>query len=382
MGPRLIGLVAGEASGDLLGAALVRALRGAAPGIRTVGVAGEAMRAAGCEAIADVEELAVMGLTEVVGHLPRLLALRRRLVAELAARRPDIVVGIDAPDFNLGLERRLKERGIATAHYVSPSVWAWRPGRVRTVAESARLLLCLLPFEPAYYEGSGVKAVFVGHPLADELRPVPRHTARTALGLGDDGRVLAVLPGSRRGEVRRLAPRFLAACAELARSRPDLRCVIPVARPSLAPILEGLLARRPRLPVRLVAGHARDCIAAADAVLAASGTAALETLLLERPLVVAYRLHTLTAWILRRPGVLRTQRFSLPNILAGRPVVPELLQEAASPARLAETLRPLVDDEPGARQAQISEFVRIRTLLGGGAAERAAAALLDAAAAG
>ena len=376
MKPPLIGLVAGEASGDRLGGALIEALRAASPGIRTVGVAGEAMRRAGCRPLADVEALSVMGLTEVLAHLPRLMILRRRLARQFLELRPDVVIGIDAPDFNLSLERRLRASGLRTAHYVSPSIWAWRPGRAKLVAEAAERVLCLLPFEPDCYAGTGAQAVFVGHPLADSLRPIASAEARGALGLSQEGPLLAVLPGSRSGEVRRLAPVLMAAAATLAQSCPELRIVVPVAHPRLKPIIAGALSRHAGLRCELVDGRSHACIAASDAVLLASGTATLETMLLGRPMVVVYRLHSLTAWILRRPGVLKTPYFSLPNLIAGREIVPELLQESAEPAAIADAARPLLDGHAPARRAQLDAFADLRKELGGGAAARAAAVLL------
>lgn len=369
-----VGLVAGETSGDQLGAALIRALRARVPGLEVVGVAGEAMRTAGCRSLADIDALSLMGLMEIVTHLPRLLILRRRLVSELTKMQPDLVVGIDSPDFNLGLERRLRRRGVLTAHYVSPSVWAWRPGRVRTVARAVEAILCLLPFEPACYAGIPVQATFVGHPLTDEITPVPIDDARRALGLDVSGQVLAVLPGSRVGEVRRLAPLFFAAAAALSRSRASLRILVPLARPLLKAPVETALARYPGLSVTLLDAGARSAMSAADVVLTASGTAALEALLLDRPMVVAYRVNPLTAWLLRRAG-LRMRHFSLPNLLAGEELVPELIQESADIARIVAAVGELLDNTE-ARKKQREGFAAVRNELGCNAAERAADALL------
>ncbi len=371
-----IGFVAAETSGDKLGAALIRALRERVPDLEAIGVAGEAMRAAGCRPLADVSELSLMGLTEILIHLPRLLRFRRRLVTVFARAGVDLVVGIDAPDFNLGLERRLRGLGIRTAHYVSPSVWAWRPGRVHGVARAAEAVLCLLPFEPACYEGLPLRAVFTGHPLVDELMPCSREAARAALGITSVGRVLAVLPGSRLGEVNRLAPPFLGAAAELARTRSDLRVIVPVARSDLRPAIEALIPRGADFEPVLVAGRAETAIAASDVVLAASGTATLETMLLDRPMVVAYRMAPVTAWLLLRAGLFRSRFFSLPNLLAGRQVVPELAQANASVAKIAEAAERLLDDA-GARSGQCDEFAALRRLLGRNAAARAAAAVLN-----
>lgn len=371
-----IGFVAGETSGDRLGAALIRALRGRVADLETFGVAGEAMRAAGCRPMADIDELSVMGLSEILARLPRLIRFRRRLVREFAAAQPDLVVGIDAPDFNLGLERALRRRNVRTAHYVSPSVWAWRPGRVRTVARAVEAVLCLLPFEPECYEGVPVKAAFTGHPLTDTLVARERIPARADLGIQAEGRVLTVLPGSRRGEVERLAPPFLDAAVNLKRERDDLQVVIPVACTHLKPLLEKLCAVRPSLSALLLDGRAEEAIAAADAVLTASGTATLETMLLDRPMVVAYRMSGASAWLLLRAGLLRAPFFSLPNLLAGRAIVPELAQENAGVAKISEATARLLDD-PAARAAQCEAFSTLRHRLGHDAAGRAARVLLE-----
>lgn len=371
-----IGFVAAEPSADRLGAALIRALREERPELEAIGVAGEAMQAAGCRPLADTADFSVMGFSELIVHLPRLLRLRRRVMEQFARAGVDLVIGIDAPDLNLGLERRLRRRGLRTAHYVSPSVWAWRPGRVHTVARAAEAVLCLLPFEPACYEGVAVRAIFTGHPLADQLAPRPQREARAALGLPEKGRVLAILPGSRGGEIKRLAPVFLGAAVQLVPARPDLRVIVPVAHPGLrAPIEAALPAESGCEPVFLD-GHAEEAIAAADVVLVASGTATLETMLLDRPMVVAYRMAPPSAWLLLRAGLLRSPFFSLPNLLAGRRIVPELAQENASVATITEAAARLLDDAE-ARAAQLDEFAAQRARLGKNAARHAARTVLD-----
>ena len=367
----VIGLVAGEASGDRLGATLIAALRERFPGARFVGMTGPRMAAEGCRSLADIRDLSVMGLAEILGQLPRLLKLRKQLARDLVEADIDILIGIDAPDFNLGLERRCRKRSIRTVHYVSPSVWAWRPGRVRTVARAAELVLCLLPFEPACYRGVDVRAEFVGHPLVDELSPGSATRARTALGIGAGKRVLAVLPGSREGEVSRLLPPFLAAAQALRQTRAELETVIPVAHPDLRPFVESECARVPNLEPRLVDGRAHEVITAADAVLVASGTATLETLLLSRPMVVAYRMAPLTAWLLLRAGLLKAPYFALPNLIAGRRIVPELAQDQVDVARITESVAPLLDD-PRVREAQLAAFAEVRRDLGHAPAQRAA----------
>lgn len=368
-----IGIVAGEASGDLLGAGLVNAMRARNPDIEVRGIAGPLMRAAGVEAIFDADELAVMGLFEVLGRLPRLLTVRRALVREMVAWQPDVFIGIDAPDFNLPVETQLKRAGLRTVHYVSPSVWAWRPGRVNTVARAADAVLCLLPFEPEYYAGTGIAAVHVGHPLAASLRDETgaRAAARTRLGLASTDRVVAVLPGSRGTELDNLGAAMAGAVRQLAPK--GIRFVVPAARPGLGDQFRRMCSDD--VALILTDGGAHDAMRAADVVLTASGTATLETMLLGRPMVVGYRLAPLTAWFLRTFRLLHTKYFALPNLIAGREVVPELLQERATPDGFAQAVMRLLDDE-AARAAQLEAFVPLRTDLGEDADGTAAAAVL------
>ncbi|MCC6170606.1 MAG: lipid-A-disaccharide synthase [Gammaproteobacteria bacterium] len=373
-----IGVVAGEASGDNLGAALIEALRQRVPDIRVVGVAGPKMRAAGCEVLADAEELAVMGLTEILRHLPRLFALRRRLRAALLARRPDVFVGIDAPEFNLGLARALKAAGLATVQYVSPQVWAWRQGRVRTIGRAIDLVLCLLPFEPRFYAEHGVQALFVGHPLADRFPLVPdREAARRELGLAPTDIVLAVLPGSRLGDVMRLGRDFAAAAAWLSARLPNLRVIAPMASARVRASFEQAVAQAaPGLGLRLLDGQSRSALAAADVVLVASGTATLETLLSKRPMVVAYRVGAITALLLRRLGLLKVEYVAQPNLLVGERVVPEFLQDAVQPEALGAAL--LVQLEASRRDDSLQRrFLTVHETLRQGGAERAAEAILE-----
>jgi len=338
-GPRLrIALCAGEASGDLLGAGLVAELAARFPEARFAGVGGVAMRAAGVDTWHDASELAVMGLSEVLRHLPRLLRLRRALRRRLLAWRPDVFIGIDAPDFNLGLERSLKRHGLRTVHYVSPSVWAWRQGRAAKIGRSADLVLCLFPMEPPIYARHGVDARFVGHPMADAMPLNPdRRRARAGLGLEEDGPVLAVLPGSRLGEIERLGAIFLDAAGRVASQVPGLRVLVPAATPSCGEAIRALLeaAPLPQGSVRLFEGRAREAITAADVVLLASGTATLETMLAKRPMVVGYRIAPSTHRIVRALGLLKVDRYALPNVLAGRTIAPELMQDDCTPDRLA-----------------------------------------------
>jgi len=375
--PLTIGLVAGESSGDNLGAGLIAAIRAEAPGTRFVGVAGPRMKAAGCESLADSEELAVMGLFEVLHHLPRLLGIRRRVRAAMLDIRPDVFVGIDAPEFNLGLAPALHDAGIRTAQYVSPQVWAWRRGRAARMARFLDLVLCLLPFERGVYDGVGLASIFVGHPLADQLPLEPdRGAARRALGLPEEGRIVAVLPGSRSGEVMRLAADFAGTVAWLAARRPGLHFVAALAGAKTRAPFEAALAREaPGVPVTLVIGKTQPALAAADVVLVASGTATLETLLSKRPMVVAYRLGNLTAFALRGLGLLKAPFFAQPNLLAGRKVVPELAQGDVTPERLGREIGRWLD-EPEAVAELEALFTTLHRQLRQGASARAAAAVL------
>lgn len=336
--PPRFALVAGEASGDQLGAALVAELARRHPDAMFAGVGGDAMRRAGLDAWHDASELAVMGLSEVLSHLPRLLSLRAGLVRRILAWQPDAFIGIDAPDFNLGLERQLRRRGTRTVHYVSPSIWAWRRNRARSIGRSADRVLCLFPMEPPIYAGYGVDARFVGHPMADEMPLNPdRRGARRELGVRADAPVLAVLPGSRIGEIGRLGEIFLQAAALVAAQRPGLRLLVPAATPACRRLLEEQLAhvQLPAGSVTLLDGHARQAMVAADVVLLASGTAALEAMLAKRPMVVGYRISPMTARIVRTLGMMQVDRYSLPNVLAAEAVVPELIQEQCTPENLA-----------------------------------------------
>jgi lipid-A-disaccharide synthase len=318
-----------------------------------------------------------MGLTEVLHHLPRLLRLRSSLVTRFLAARPDVFVGIDAPEFNLGLAKRLHARGLTTVQYVSPQVWAWRQGRVRNIGHACDLVLCLLPFETAFYESRGVRAAFVGHPLADQIPlQVDREGARAALGLKASATVVALLPGSRLGEVERLGTDFLRAAAWLAERRPDLEFIAPMATARARETFERKRTEVPATPrILLLDGHAQQALAACDAAIVASGTATLETLLSRRPMVVAYRFGALTAFLLRRLRLVKVPYFSQPNLLVGQPLVPELLQEQVTGAALGEALLGLLSDPVYLRRLD-EEFRKLHETLRGGAAARAAEAIL------
>ena len=372
-----VGLVAGEASGDLLGAGLIGAIREAIPDATFEGVAGPAMVAAGCEQWEAAEALAVMGLVEPLAHIPRLLRLRRTLARRWTASPPDVFVGIDAPDFNLGLEIKLRRAGIRTAHYVSPSIWAWRAGRIRKIRKAADRVLCILPFEKAIYDREGMDAVFVGHPKADQLPvAVDALSARAALRIDAD-QVVAVLPGSRRGEVMRLGATLAAVAGRLAAERPALRFVTPVATPALRPLIEGQLADAGVLDrFTLLDGQSESAMLAADVVLLASGTAALECALLARPMVAVYRVSSLTYAIARGLRLVKLTHYTLPNLLTETPLVPEFIQGAAEPGAIAAAVRAMLDDP--ARCGMISErFAKLRGELALNADQRAAESIID-----
>jgi lipid-A-disaccharide synthase len=369
-------LVAGEVSGDILGASLIRALRARFPDATFYGVAGPRMVAEGCEALASIDALSVMGIAEVIKVLPRLFRLRAELVERFSADRPDCLIGIDAPDFNLGVERRLRDRGIKTVHYVSPTVWAWRQGRVKGIARAVDLMLCLFPFESKFYAAHQVRAAYVGHPLADELDDsMTQAEARRQLGLPEDAPCVAILPGSRAGELKYLAEPFAATAAWLQQRVPQLNFVVPVAKPRLRPLMERAIATQaPQARWKVLDGQSREAMRAADVVLLASGTATLECLLLGRPMVVAYRTSWITAVLVR--SLIKIERVSLPNLLSNAEVVPEFMQEQVLPGSLGpELLQLLIQPEQRARQ--LAPFKAVRAELKRNAAERAANAIAE-----
>ena len=380
--PLKIAVVAGETSGDALGGALICALRERVPSIEFCGVAGPAMRAAGCQPLADAHELAVMGLIDPLIHLPRLLRLRSMLIDRISDWQPDIFIGIDSPAFNLGLAARFKAQGIATVQYVSPQVWAWRQGRVRKIARRCDLVLCLLPFEPQFYRSHAVRAEFVGHPLADQIPLIPdRAAARAVLGLSPDQTqsILALLPGSRLSEVRQLARPFIATAIEVCRRRPGLQLIAPMANAIVREQFMRVLQATPGakdLPLQVLDGQARAALTAADAALVASGTATLEALLCRCPMIVAYRFGTLTVLLLRLLRLVRVKYMSLPNLLADEAVAPEFLQEAVTPANLSAAVEAALQDR--SRHAYLEEkFLQVHNSLRAGGAARAADVIIE-----
>ena len=349
-----LAMVAGEASGDLLAGLLLAGLNRRWPQLNAFGVGGPRMAEQGFEAWWPHERLAVRGYVEVLRHYRALSALRDQLAERLLQDPPAAFVGVDAPDFNLGLERKLKSAGIKTLHFVCPSIWAWRGGRASKMAASADHVLCLFPFEPALLQVHGVKASYVGHPLADAIPlEVPRAASRAALGLGDADTVVAILPGSRRSEIAAIAPRFLQAAALLHSQRPGLRFVLPVV-PGLQDLLTPLVAAHaPDLPLQLVQGQSHAVLAACDVTLIASGTATLEAALFKRPMVIGYRMNPLSWQIMKR---LRYQPWvGLPNILSGDFIVPELIQQDCRADKLAAAVLDWLD-RPAAAQALVRRF--------------------------
>ena len=365
-----IALVAGEASGDRLGSGLMRALKVQHSELEFLGVGGPLMEAEGMTSYFPMERLSVMGLVEVLGRLRELLKRRKDLVQTLIAEKPDVFIGIDAPDFTLSIELQLRRAGIKTVHYVSPSVWAWRQKRVLKIREGCDLMLTLLPFEAKFYEEQGVPVRFVGHSLADTIPlEADKVAARAELGLSD-GPLVALMPGSRGGEVGKLGGLFLDAAQIIRQSRPDVRFVLPCANAARRAQIEQMLVGRD-LPLTLLDGRSHLALAACDAVLIASGTATLEALLYKRPMVVAYRLARLTFWILKR--LVKSPYVSLPNLLAQRMLVPELLQDDATPEALASALLPLLDGG----EEQTRSFDEIHRTLRLDASNQAAHAVLD-----
>jgi lipid-A-disaccharide synthase len=340
-----IAIVVGETSGDMLGAGLLQALRERYPDAVFEGIGGPLMLAQGFTSLYPMERLSVMGLVEVLGRLFELLKIRASLIKHWSNNPPDVFIGIDAPDFNLTLEEKLKAKGIKTVHYVSPSVWAWRQKRVLKVGRAVDLMLTLFPFEARFYEEHQIPVHFVGHHLADKIPfETPKTPARENLELDVSKPLICLMPGSRGGEVERLGPLFFETAQRMLQLRADLQFVIPAASIERRNQLEAQLSELSlTLPVTIVLGQSHICMAAADVILLASGTATLEAMLLKRPMVVSYKVNKITAFLLRR--MLKQPFISLPNLLAGRELVPEILQEQATPIHLAEALVRCLEDQ-------------------------------------
>jgi lipid-A-disaccharide synthase len=370
-----VALVAGETSGDQLGAALISELSKRCPGARFAGIGGEHMRAAGMDTWWDSEELAVMGLFEVLSHIPRLYRIRRELRKRLLALQPDVFIGIDAPDFNLRLEADLKQTGIRTVHYVSPTVWAWRAWRTKKIARAADLVLCLFPFEPSFLQGNGIPAAFVGHPMADQISgdrdPV---SARQSLGMNTGGIHIALLPGSRTSEVSRLAGPMIEAARILAQRNPGIQFSAAMANSKVRDVFEATMKKLETTDIQLVDNEPRSVIAAADVVMVASGTATLETMLVNRPMVVSYCLAPATYQLARLLKLVKARFFSLPNILADEALVPELAQDDVTGPRLAQEVQNWLEDS-NRRESLHRRFTELHEELRSEASTRAAEAV-------
>jgi len=366
-----IGIVAGEASGDLLGSHLIAALKKKLPDVEFVGIAGPKMQSAGARTLFPMEKLAVRGYLEVLRHFREILAIRRKLKRHFLDNPPDLFIGVDAPDFNLGLEKALKARGIPTIHYVSPSVWAWRRERVKKIARAVTHILALFPFEPEIYQKAGVQVSYVGHPMADAIVEQPDRAAmRVKLKLPSDAAIIALLPGSRQSELHYMAELFIHTARIIAASKLDVHFLVPLVSRETRDLFAAALYRlgAEDLPLTILFGHAQAALTAADVALVASGTATLETALLKRPMVITYKLSKFSAFLMRRKGYL--PYVGLPNVMAGRFIVPELLQEDATPENLAQALLNLLQDEQ-VKSGLKAEFEHIHRTLRQNTAEKA-----------
>ena len=375
-----IALVAGEVSGDILGAGLIRALKVKYPNAHFVGIAGERMIAEGCETLVDMEEIAVMGLAEIVKHLPRLLKIRKMVVETMSAQKPDIFIGIDAPEFNLYVEDKLKAQGIKTVHYVSPSVWAWRQKRIYKIARATDLVLAFLPFEKAFYDRFNVPCRFVGHTMADSIPLKPdRHEACNVLNIDEKQSYMAILVGSRSAEVELLSTPFLQTALRLKEKFPDLKFLVPLINQKRRQQFEQFKARlAPDLDMILLDGNARQAMIAAEVTLLASGTAALECMLCKSPMVVGYRMKPLTYFLAKH--LVKTPYISLPNLLADEMLVPEMIQEDCTAEKLTETLIPYLEQDESAvqnRHVLIQRFTDLHQQIQCDADKQAAQAVID-----
>ena len=375
-----IAIIAGEVSGDILGAGLIHALKAHYPNAKFIGIGGERMIAEGFETLFDMEELSVMGLVEVLKHLPRLLKIRRSIIERLSALKPDVFIGIDAPDFNLDVELKLKQRGIKTIHYVSPSVWAWRQKRVYKIAAATNLVLAFLPFEKAFYDRFNVPCRFIGHTMADAIPLKPnREEACQLLNLDSTQRYVAMLVGSRGAEVEFLSEPFLQTAQLLHQRYPDVKFLVPLINQKRRQQFEQIKQRvAPELDMILLDGNARAAMIAAEATLLASGTAALEAMLCKSPMVVGYRMKPFTYFLAKR--LVKTQYISLPNLLADEMLVPELIQEDCNPTNLAEKLSLYLSEDKSAvqnRHVLLQRFAELHQMIQCNADQQAAQAVID-----
>lgn len=373
---KTIAMVAGETSGDLLGSHLIEALKQSLPDARFIGIGGPKMQAAGMEIMFPMEKLAVFGIIDALRHYREILGIRNKLKASLIANPPDLFIGIDAPDFNLDLELVLKQRGVPTVHYVSPSIWAWRGERIHKIKNAVSHILTLFPFEAAIYEQAGVPVTYVGHPLADMLPEHPkRDLMREQMRIPKLTKVFALLPGSRQSEVRYLAETYIETAKEILKKLPGAQFLVPLASRETRTIFEDMLWKleAQELPITMLFGHAHDAMIAADGVLVASGTATLEAALLKRPMVITYKMLPLTYWLSKRKAYL--PYVGLPNVLAGKFVVPEILQDDATPENLAQALLNLVGDKNAVAELEML-FGHMHTQLKQDAAHKAAQAIL------
>jgi len=371
-----IGIVAGEASGDLLGSHLMAALKEARPGVEFTGIGGPKMQAVGMEALFPMEKLAVRGYVEVLRHYFEIVGIRRRLKHHFLATPPDLFIAVDAPDFNLDLELALRQHGIPTVHYVSPSIWAWRGERIHKIRRAVSHMLALFPHEPKLYREAGIPVDYVGHPLADLLPDMPKRTEmRETMRIPLQARVFAFLPGSRQSEVKHLAHTYIETARLILQQVPDARFLVPLASRETRGIFDQALydCDAQQLPMTLLFGHAQDAMVAADIALVASGTATLECALLKRPMVITYRMPAFSWWMIRRKRY--QPYFGLPNILSERFVVPELIQEDATPENLAQALLNLLNDKDAIAQLEV-EFHALHQMLRQNTAQKAAAAIL------
>lgn len=372
--PLRIGIVAGEVSGDTLGAGLIREIRARHPDALIEGIAGPQMVAEGCSALFEMDELAVMGIVEVLGRLPRILQIRRQIVRHFIDNPPDVFVGIDAPDFNIGVELRLKKAGISTLHYVSPSVWAWRQSRIHKIKAATDQVLAFLPFEKAFYDRFEAPCRFIGHTLADRMPLEPdTQGARQRLGLKPGGRYLALLPGSRHAEVTLLSPVYLEACKQLKVRHPELEFVVPLVNARRREEFLAIKAQvAPELEIILVEGRGREVMTASDVILLASGTATLEAMLAKKPMVVGYKFKPFSYWLAER--LVKTPYASLPNLLAGQTLVAELIQHECTPGHIVDEIGKLLEHDNG---ELIAHFTRLHKQIRCNADEQAALAVLE-----